>query len=87
MIKATNNFVFVQRDEAEKEVGGLIIPKTGQTKTSKGVVLSIGGLVKDPNIKGSKGRSVLYHPTVGFGITFESVDYWVLMDSEIIAVV
>jgi co-chaperonin GroES (HSP10) len=86
-IKATNNFVFLQRDSIGKEKGGLLLPTSGQIKPHKGLILSIGGLVKDPNIKAAKGKSCLYHPTVGFSIEYDGIEYWVLSDNEIIAIV
>ncbi len=86
-LKATNNFVFLQRDSMGKEKGGLLLPTSGQIKPHKGLIMSIGGLVKDPNIKSAKGKSCLYHPTVGFSIEYDDVEYWVLSDNEIIAIV
>jgi len=70
-----------------KEKGGLLLPASGQIKPHKGLIMSIGGLVKDPNIKSAKGKSCLYHPTVGFSIEYDDVEYWVLSDNEIIAIV
>ena len=86
-IKATNNFVFIQRDKTETEKSGLILPTEGRVKPHKGTVISIGNLVRDSNIKGSKGKSCLYHPTVGFSLEYDGTEYWILLDTEIIAIV
>lgn len=86
-MKAVNNFVFIIKDEEKKESGGLILPTSGRVKPHKGKVVSVGSLVKDTNIKSSKGKDVLFYQTCGFGIEYEKESYWVLADSEIIAVV
>lgn len=85
-IQATNNFVFIIRDEIKSETGGLIIPGQGRVKPHQGTILSVGGMVKDPKIKGGKGKKVLFHQGIGFSIEFEGTEYLVLMGDEIIAV-
>lgn len=87
MIQATNNFCFIVRDDTKTEESGLIIPSKGREKPSRGTVVSIGGMVKDPKIKGSKGKTVLFHKGIGFEIEFEDMTYLVLTGDEIIAVV
>ena len=85
-IQATNNFVYIVRDEAESQVGGLIIPETGKVKPHKGVIFSVGEMAKDPKIKKGKGKIALFHRGVGFEIEYEDKTYLVLMDNEIIGV-
>lgn len=85
-IQATNNFVFIVRDEVQKESSGLLIPGQGREKPHQGTIFSIGHLVKDPKIKGGKNRKCLFHKGIGFSIDFEGVEYLVLMGDEIIAV-
>lgn len=87
MIQATNNFVFIIRDEAETETGGLYIPDQGKVKPHKGTIFSVGGLAKDPKIKNGKGKKALFHKGIGFEIEYDDKTYLVLMDNEIIAVV
>ncbi len=85
--KATNNFVLLIRDEIEKNKNGLIIPTAGRVKPSQGTIFSVGSLVKDRDIKSAKGKKCLFHPTVGFAISYEDVEYWVLIGEEIITLV
>jgi co-chaperonin GroES (HSP10) len=54
MIKATNNFVFIIRDETETEVSGMLIPGKGQEKPHWGTAYSVGPIVKDKSIKKDK---------------------------------
>lgn len=86
-IKAVNNFIFVIRDKTESEKSGLLIPSVGREKPHQGTVISIGSLVRDKEIKGSKGKKVLFHKGVGQEIPFEDNTYLVLNELEIIAVI
>jgi len=88
-IKATNNFVFLIRDETKTETAGskLFIPGSGREKPHTGKVVSVGGLVKDPEIKRSKGQKALFHKTVGMNIEYEGVEYLVVQEHEILAIV
>lgn len=86
-IQATNNFVFIIRDEIKKETNGLIIPGQSRVKPSIGTIYSIGDLVQDKYIKSGIGKKCLFHQGIGFEIEYESVVYLVLQGSEIISVV
>lgn len=86
-IKAVNNFIFVIRDKTESEKSGLLTPSVGREKPHQGIVSSIGSLVKDKEIKASKGKKVLFHKGVGQEISFENNIYLVLNELEIIAVI
>lgn len=86
-MKAVNNFIFIIKDEAEKEKSGMILPTASRVKPNRGKVISVGSLVRDTNIKSSKGKYVLFFQTVGFEVEYENEKYWVLADSEVIAVV
>lgn len=84
-MKATNEFVLVIRDKTESEKSGLILPTAGRIKPSVGTIQTVGGLVKDHNIKSGKGKKCLFHPTVGFELEYAGIVYLVLQDREIIA--
>lgn len=87
-IKVTNNSVFVIRDKTESETAGtkLFIPGSGREKPHTGVVYGVGGLVKDPEIKRSKGKKALFHKGTGQEIEYEGQTYLVLDASHIIAI-
>lgn len=86
-IEATNDFVFIILDEAEKEKLGLVIPGSGQEKPSQGTIVTVGELVGDIKIKAAVGRKCLFHKGSGFGIPFDGVDYQVMESMKIIALV
>lgn len=84
--QATNNFVFIIRDETPDETNGFIIPDQGKKKPHSGKIVSIGKLARDPKIQSGKNKKALFHAGIGFEIEYEEVTYLVLMDTEIIAV-
>lgn len=88
-IKVTNNSVFIIRDKTESETAGtkLFIPGSGREKPHSGLVYGVGGLVKDPEIKRSKGKKALFHKGTGQEIEYEGQTYIVLDASHIIAIV
>lgn len=83
-LKARNNFVLVIRDEEQTTSGSFIIPGKGRERPHQGTVYSVGGLVKDPEIKKSTGKKVIFHKTVGFTLEIDNVEYTVLTGEEII---
>lgn len=85
-IKATNNYIFIVRDEEKSEVNGLLLPPSGVVKPHTGTIFSVGGKVTDPDIRNSVGRTALFHQTVGFAIEEEESKYFVLQEHEIIAI-
>lgn len=84
-IEATNNFVFIKRDEVEKEKSGLFIPGQGREKPHRGKIISVGELTEDKKIK--SGRIAIFHKGIGFEIDLDGEVYLVLMDKEVIAVI
>jgi len=83
-VQATNNFVFIIRDEIETEKAGLVIPGVGREKPHQGIIYSVGELTKDRKIKA--GKRAIYHKGVGFSIEVDEQEYLVLMDSEVIGI-
>lgn len=85
-IEATNNFVYIIRDETQKEIAGLIIPGKGQEKPNMGTVYSVGDLVRDKKIKGAKNKKAMFFRGTGFEIEHEKQTYLVLTDDQIIGI-
>jgi len=86
-IKATNNFVFILRDEVEDTSNGFWVPGQGREKPSTGKILSSGKKVQDPDIRGGVGRKAVFHKGVGFTLEYEGVEYLVLEGNQIIGVI
>ena len=85
--KACNNFIFVIRDEVEKEKAGIIIPGKGRVKPSRGKIFSFGGKVTDPDIKKGEGKTCLFYAGIGQEIQIDEVVYLVLNESEVIGII
>ena len=84
-IEARNSFVFIIRDEAETEAGGLLIPGQSQEKPHYGEVISVGDTVADKKIKNDK--RVMYFKGNGFNILYEGKEYLVIEGERIIAAI
>lgn len=85
-IQATNAAVWVKRDEVQTVKKGLIMPTGAQVKPHEGIILSVGNLVQDKDIKKGVGKKCLWHPTVGMEIEYEEEIYLVLRDIDILGV-
>ncbi|MCH7819894.1 MAG: co-chaperone GroES [Candidatus Marinimicrobia bacterium] len=92
-IKPLADRVVVQADEAEdKSEGGIILPDTAQEKPQKGTIIAIGaGRISDngelikPEVK--VGDKVLYGKYSGNEISVGGVEYLIMRESDILAVV
>lgn len=84
--EATNNFIYVIRDETQKEKGGLLIPGQGQEKQATGTVYSVGSLAKDSKIKKSTNKKVQFFKGTGFTQEIEGIEYLILTDDQITGV-
>lgn len=84
-IKATNNCVWVIRDETPSEKGGLIIPSMGKKKPNTGLIFSVGELVQDKKIK--ENKKAIFHDGIGQHIEYDGKTYLILQGNEIIGIV
>jgi len=71
----------------EKTAGGIIIPDTAKEKPQKGTVVAIGPGKKDEPITVKVGESVLYGKYAGTEITIDGVNYLIMRESDIVAVI
>lgn len=68
----------------EKTKGGIYIPQTAQEKTQQGVVEEIG----DPDlVKVKVGQKVIYDKYAGTQIKIDDVEYLILKNDDVLAVV
>jgi chaperonin GroES len=71
----------------EKTAGGIIIPDTAQEKPQRGTVVASGPGKKDEPTVVKAGDTVLYGKYAGTEITIEGVDYLIMRESDILAIV
>ena len=82
----------VVRPLTEEELGnvsasGIIIPDTAKEKPQKGKVVAVGPGTKDVDMTVSVGDSVLYGKYAGTDLKLDGVDYLIMRESDILAIV
>ncbi len=91
-LKPLADRVVVEPAPAEdKSAGGIILPDTAQEKPQQGTVVAVGpGKVSDSGSKldmtVKKSDKVLYGKYSGSEVTFDGVDYVIMRESDILAV-
>ena len=88
-IAGTQNRVIVQPAPAEeKTASGIIIPDTAKEKPQRGTVVSISELDEKGNKPAVKaGDTVLYGKYAGTEVTVEGIDYLIMRETDIFAVI
>ena len=91
-LKPLSDRVVVEPAPAEdKSAGGIILPDTAQEKPQQGLVVAAGpGKVSDSGslvkMTVKKGDKVLYGKYSGSEVTFGGVEYVIMRESDILAV-
>ena len=87
-IKPLADRVLVQpADAEEKTAGGIIIPDTAQEKPQRGTVVAVGPGKKDEPTTVKAGDSVLYGKYAGTEINVDGMDFLIMRESDIFAVI
>ena len=80
--------VIIEPAAAEtKTASGVIIPDTAQEKPQKGIVVAVGPGKKDEPMSVSVGDVVLYGKYSGTEFKYESGDYLIMREADIMAIV
>ena len=87
-IKPLADRVLIEPAQAEeKTAGGIIIPDTAKEKPQKGSVVAIGNGKKDEPMTVKVGDTVLYGKYAGTEITIDGVNYLIMRESDIVAII
>ena len=87
-IKPLADRVLVEPAAAEtKTSSGIIIPDTAKEKPQKGTVVAVGAGTKENPITVSVGDSVLYGKYAGTELQHEGIDYLIMKENDILAIV
>jgi chaperonin GroES len=87
-IKPLADRVLVEPAPAEqKTAAGIIIPDTAKEKPQKGTVVAVGTGKKDEPMTVKVGDEVLYGKYAGTEITIDGVNYLIMRESDIVAIV
>ena len=71
----------------EKTAGGIIIPDTAKEKPQKGTVVAVGPGEADQKMTVKVGDTVLYGKYSGTELSFEGIDYLIMKESDIYAII
>ena len=80
--------VLIEPAAAEtKTSSGIIIPDTAKEKPQKGTVVAVGPGTKENPVTVKVGNKVLYGKYAGTELQLEGVDYLMMKDNDILAIV
>lgn len=86
-IKPLADRVIVLPAPAEtKTKGGLIIPDTAKEKPQRGVIVAAGPGKKDEPVTVKVGDTVLYGKYAGTEINVDGVEYLIMRESDVFAI-
>ena len=71
----------------EKTAGGIIIPDTAKEKPQRGEVVAVGKGTKEEPLTLEVGDTVIYGKYSGTELAFEGVDYLIMREADIFAIV
>jgi len=92
-VKPLSDRVLIKPSEAsEEKKGGIIIPDTAKEKPQQGEVVEVGpGRVTDDGkkveVEVKKGDKVLYGKYSGTEVTIDDVEYLIMRESDIFAII
>jgi len=87
-IKPLADRVVVEPSPAEEKTsGGIIIPDTAKEKPQKGTVMAVGPGKKDEPMTVKVGDVVLYGKYAGTEITIDGINYMIMRESDIVAII
>jgi chaperonin GroES len=87
-IKPLADRVLVQPQAAEETTAsGIIIPDTAKEKPMRGTIVAVGAGKKDEPMTVKAGDTVLYGKYSGTELTVDDVEYLIMRESDIFAIV
>lgn len=79
--------VVVQAAPPDEKKGDIIIPDTAKEKPSRGVVIAVGTGRKDEPMTVKAGDNILYGKFAGTEVKIEGVDYLIMRETDIFAII
>lgn len=87
-IRLLEDRVLVEPSPAEEKTqSGIIIPDTAKEKPQRGTVIAVGPGKEDQPITVKAGDKVIYGKYGGTEITIEGIDYLIMRESDVYAIV
>ncbi|MDC6384986.1 co-chaperone GroES [Flagellimonas taeanensis] len=87
-IKPLADRVLIEPLQAEtKTASGIIIPDNAKEKPQKGNVVAVGPGTKDEKVTVKVGDTVLYGKYAGTELKLDGIDYLMMRESDILAII
>ncbi len=87
-IKPLADRVLIMPMEAEqKTASGIIIPDTAKEKPQKGTIIAVGPGTSEEKMEVKSGDVVLYGKYAGTEISIDGLDYLIMKQSDVLAVI
>ena len=87
-VKPLSDRVLILPNPAEeKTAGGLYIPDTAKEKPLAGKVVAVGPGTKDVTMEVKEGDTVLYGKYSGQELTIDGVEYLIMRQADILAII
>ncbi|TVZ52156.1 co-chaperone GroES [Dokdonia sp. Hel_I_53] len=87
-IKPLADRVIIEPVAAETQTAsGLYIPDSAQEKQQKGKIVAVGSGKKDYEMTVKVGDTVIYGKYAGSELKFDGVDYMIMKEEDILAIV
>jgi chaperonin GroES len=87
-IKPLSDRVLIEPVAAEtKTASGIYIPDTAKEKPQKGTVIAVGNGTKDHTMTVKIGDTVLYGKYAGTELKLDGIDYLIMREDDILAIV
>ncbi|CAM4140453.1 co-chaperone GroES [Zobellia amurskyensis] len=87
-IKPLADRVLIEPMAAEtKTASGLYIPDTAKEKPQQGKIVAVGPGTKDEKVTVKVGDTVLYGKYAGTELKLEGVDYLMMRESDVLAII
>ncbi len=87
-IKPLSDRVLIEPMAAETQTAsGIFIPDTAKEKPQKGTVIAVGNGTKDHSMTVKIGDTVLYGKYAGTDLKHEGVDYLIMREDDILAII
>ncbi len=87
-IKPLSDRVLIEPVAAEtKTASGIFIPDTAKEKPQKGKVIAVGDGNKDHQMTVKVGETVLYGKYAGTELKLDGIDYLIMREDDILAII
>lgn len=83
-LQAVGEFIFIVKDEVQKDMGTFLRPETSVIKPNTGKIISVGSKIVDKNVKPE--RTAIFNASAGFVISIFDKEVTVLQYAQLLGV-